>query len=106
MLRLRKKQLREVTCLPTQAYTDTTGGIGRVTTGNHFTFKAALLPPKRAITRTVSGVRLALTWTLLPEGAPPCREQDRLVFPGDSRVFTITAIKRSPRFLAFHLELL
>lgn len=106
MLRLRKGRLREVVCLPTEAFSDTTGGIGRVITDGGFTFKAILLPPRRSIARTVSGVRLALTWTLLPEGTPACREQDRLVFSGDARMFTITAIKRYPRCLAYHLELL
>ncbi len=106
MLRLLKSRQILVTCLPTNSVQDTTGGVGRLPAGSPFTFKGTLLPPRRSLARTVSGVRLAVTWTLLPQGMPPVKEQDRLMFSGDERVFLITALKRYPRHLALSLELL
>ncbi len=106
MFRLCKSRQALFTCLPTQPVKDSTGGIGCLITGERFTFYGSLLPPKRSVTRTVSGVRLALTWTLLPQGRPRCQEQDRLLLEGEGRVFLITAIKRYPRHLEYNLELL
>lgn len=106
MLRLMARRLISVTCLPTAPVTDTTGGIGRSAASPPFTFLGSLQPPKRSLARTVSGVRPAVTWTLLPQGKPLCREQDRLMFQNDERVYVITAIRRYPRHLAYLIEAL
>lgn len=106
MLRLSQRRLLSVSCVPTRTVTDTTGGVGREKLPEAaFSFRALLLPPQRRITRTPSGVRLATTWTLIPENIPAALEQDYIYFPGDARPYVITALKRYPRHLAYNLEL-
>lgn len=106
--RLRKAQLLQVTCRPTAPVPDATGGIARIklAQSNAFSFKGLLLPPQRRVTRSVSGVRLATVWTLIPQGFPEVLEQFYLYFPDDPSTYVVTSVKRYPRHLAFNLELL
>ena len=106
--RLRKARLVQVTCRPTAPIPDPTGGIARIKLAEEaaFAFKGLLLPPQRRVTRSVSGVRLATVWSLIPQGFPAVKEQDYLYFPGDTSTYIVTSVKRYPRHLAFNLELL
>lgn len=106
MLRFSQRRLLTASCVPTQTLTDATGGVGRVeNAAAAFSFRALLLPPQRRVTRTASGIRMATTWVLLPQGFPAVNEQDYVYFPGDARPYVITAVKRYPRHLAYNLEL-
>ncbi|NLX83536.1 MAG: hypothetical protein GXZ04_06960 [Clostridiales bacterium] len=105
MMRLRKRSLCQVTCKKTAAYVDTTGGIARLETPQGFHFSGLRLPPQKRVTRTPSGIRLALTWKLIPKGSPAVSERDRLYFEDDPRCFVVTAVQVYPRHVAYHLEL-
>lgn len=104
-LRLRSRQLLNCTGCHTVPVVDTTGGIGRLEMAATFSFWATLLPPQRRVARSMSGIRLAVTWILLPSGDPGLHEQDHVYFPGDSRAYVITSIKKYPRHLAYNIEL-
>ena len=73
-MRLRRLGLRRVTCVRTAPYVDATGGLARLETALRFPCRGLLLPPQKRITRTPSGVRLALTWKLIPEGWPDIQD--------------------------------
>lgn len=107
-LRLVSRHLVSITCRPTAAVVDSTGGIARLqkTSAYSFTFLGVILPPRRRVTRAVSGVRLATLWSVIAQGSPGVKEQDRLYFPGDNRVYSVTAIKRYPRHTVYDLEVL
>lgn len=105
MMRLRKTGLRQVVCARTAPFVDATGGVARMETGENFPFWGLLLPPRRRIARSPSGVRLAVTWQLIPEGSQDVREKDHLYLAGDSRAYVVTAVVAYPRHTALHLEL-
>lgn len=106
-LRLRSRRFVTVTCHPTDSVVDETGGIGRLeySFSHWFSFLGLLLQPQRRVTRTAAGIRLAVTWALIPRGDPGVKEQDHLYFAGDTRAYVVTAIKKYPRHLAYNLEL-
>lgn len=105
-MRLRQNRLVFITCAPTAPVPDSTGGIARLEMepSRRFQFLGVLLPPQRRVTRTAGGVRLAVTWQVLPDGSPPVREQDHLYFPGDTRAYVVTAIKQGARCQSYSLE--
>ena len=105
MFRLSRRRLITVTRIATGPVLDFTGGIGRLQYYGSTTFQGLLLPPQRRVTRTLSGIRLAVTWTLIPQGNPVVLEQDNLYFPGDTKAYVVTAIKKYPRHTEFNLEL-
>lgn len=105
MIRLRKTGLRGISCARTAPFVDANGGVALMETGQVLAFRGRLLPPQRRIARSPSGVRLAVTWQLIPEGRPDVREKDHLYLAGDSRAYVVTAVVRHPRHLALHLEL-
>ena len=100
-----QRRLVTVTRIATGPVADATGGIGRLQFFGSTSFQAVLLPPQRRVTRTVAGIRLAVTWTLIPRGKPEVFEQDNLYFPGDPKAYVVTAIKQYPRHLEYNLEL-
>lgn len=103
MLRRRLLPLR---CEKTAQLTDLTGGVYRLKTAESLTFSALLLPPRRRIVRALSGVRLAVTWTIIPEGSPDVSQKDILYLPGDARAYLVTGLRRYPRHMEIDLELL
>lgn len=105
MMRPRASSLKRVTCAKTAAYVDATGGIARLETTERFSFWALRLPPQKRVTRTPAGIRLAITWKLIPQGTPEVAARDHLYFEEDPRTFVVTAVQVYPRHLAYHLEL-
>ena len=63
-----------------------------MTAEHAFSFMAHIVPPQRRVTRTASGVRLAVMWSVIPQGFPAVHEQDNLYFPDDARAYSVTAI--------------
>lgn len=104
-LRLRKGRLVSVVHKKTAPYTGASGSLYRLEFFDSDTFQGLLLPPQRRVTRTAAGVRLAVTWALIPQGNPDVSEFDHLYFPDDPRAFVVTAIRRYPRHLRYDLEL-
>ena len=107
-LRLLRRRLRQVTCRPTGASKDETGGsaILEQPSSYHFSFSGVLLAPQRRVTRTPGGVRLATTWLLIPLGRPDVKEMDNLQVSGFSRLLVVTAVRDFPRHLEYTLEIL
>lgn len=108
MLRLRRRRLVTIRCRPTGPVVDATGGIGRLqfTSEHTFSFLGLIVPPQRRVARTASGVRLAVMWSVIPQGFPAVHEQDNLYFPDDARAYSVTAIKRYPRHMVLNVEVL
>ncbi len=103
---LRRRRLISVHCDKTAQLSDATGGVYRLKTAVDVDFSAVLLPPRRRIVRTLSGIRLAVTWTLIPDGFPDIDQKDLITLPGDLRAFIVTGLRSFPRHMEIDLELL
>ncbi len=103
---LRRRRLISVRCDKTAQLADATGGVYRLKTVESITFSAVLLPPRRRIVRTLSGIRLAVTWTVIPDTFPNVSQKDYLYLPGDLRAYLVTGLRSFPRHMEIDLELL
>jgi len=103
---LRRRRLISVRCDKTAQLSDTTGGVYRLKTAESITFSAVLLPPRRRIVRTLSGIRLAVTWTVIPDTFPNVSQKDYLYLPDDTRAYLVTGLRSFPRHMEIDLELL
>lgn len=104
-MRPRRRSLVKVSCLPTEPVTQVSGGVSRtVTSAAIFDFWGVILPPRRRLVRSVSGIRLSSVWTVIPQGSPAVRVDDYLRFPGDTRNYTVTALRAFPRHTEYDVE--
>jgi len=104
-VRPRRRALVKITCRPTEPATQASGGVSRVVVSAAvFDFYGVILPPRRRLVLSVSGIRLSAVWTVIPQGVPAVRVDDYLRFPGDARDYTITALRAFPRHTEFDVE--
>lgn len=104
-MRPRRRALVKITCLPTEPVTQVSGGVSRtVITSAVFDFYGVIMPPRRRLVRSVSGIRLSSVWTVIPQGDPAVRVDDYLRFPGDTRDYTVTALRAFPRHTEYDVE--
>lgn len=105
-MRLRVRTLTSLTAAHTASVTDDSGGVSRQESGEAFTLRAALRPPKRRLLRTLSGMRVAQVWILLCGKDAALMMHDLVNLQGDARTFLVTALRRYPRHIEADLELL
>lgn len=104
-MRPRRRALVKILCRPTEPVLQVSGGVARTAvSADEFNFYGVVLPPRRRLVRSVSGIRLSAVWTVIPQGAPAVRVDDFLRFPGDTRDYTVTALRAFPRHTEYDVE--
>ena len=104
-MRLTVRWQRRMSWAMTQMVKGATGGVARVESAARVTFTGTLLPPKKRLVRSEHGMRVAESWTVMPQKPLSIREGDHIYMQGDARCYRVSGVRVYPRHQEIDMEL-
>ena len=104
-MRLTVRWQRKMAWVKTQVVQGAAGGVARVESVNRVDFTGTLCPPKKRLVRSESGMRVAKSWTVLPQLPLSIREGDHIYMQGDARCYRVAGVRVFPRHQEIDMEL-
>ncbi|MGI6695571.1 MAG: hypothetical protein ACOX6O_04920 [Christensenellales bacterium] len=104
-MRLTVRWQRKMTWVKTHIVRGATGGVARVESINRVPFTGTLCPPKKRLVRSEHGMRVAESWTVMPQTPLSIREGDHIYLQGDSRCYQVAGVRVYPRHQEVDMEL-
>ncbi|MDD4080955.1 MAG: hypothetical protein PHP02_06045 [Eubacteriales bacterium] len=104
-MRLTVRWQRRMAWAKTQVVREVAGGVARVESVNRVGFTGTLCPPKKRLVRSESGMRVAESWTVLPQQALGIHEGDHIYMQGDARCYRVSGVRVYPRHQEIDMEL-